>query len=87
MGDSWKKLLKEMAFLLIPLITLPICNTFNQYYKEQEKSDIIHCIAFGEMLLCLYYFKKNDENSITRKEIKKDVRQVAKSYTLYAKQK
>ena len=72
-------------FLESPEYTNLLAHLVNQYYKEQEKSNIIHCIAFGEMLLCLYYFKKNDENSITRKEIKKDVRQVAKSYTLYAK--
>lgn len=43
MGDSWKKLLKEMTFLLIPLITLPICNTFNQYYKEHCANPYMSC--------------------------------------------
>lgn len=87
-GDilQYKKYNKIACFFIEnPEYTNLLAYLVNQYYKDQEKKDLVHCIALGEILLCLFYWRKNDENSITREEIKKDVRQVAKFYTLYAK--
>jgi hypothetical protein len=88
LGDilQYKKYNKIACFFIEnPEYTNLLAYLVNQHYKRQDKSDVIHCIALGEILLCLYYYKKNDGNSITRKEIKKDVSQVVKSYTIYAK--
>ena len=43
MKDSWKNLLKELVFTLIPLTVLPVSGIFNQYYKDHFANPYISC--------------------------------------------
>lgn len=82
----YKKYNKIVCFYIEnPEYTNLITYLINQYYEAQDMSDIIYCIALEKIILCLYYYQKNVEHSITREKIKDDINQVAKAYTLYAK--
>ena len=57
----------------------------NNYYGGYENS--FHCVAIGDMLICFYYYKKDQNGkkavgSLTMNEIKKDIGIVANQYAV-----
>lgn len=47
-----------------------LADKINEYYDWKSS---FHCIALNDTLLCLYYYKKGDSNSLTASEIKSSI--------------
>lgn len=61
-----------------------LANLINDYYEEYK--DYFHCIALGDMLICFYYYKKGDENSLTAKNLREEIKEYLKKYTMRYKE-
>lgn len=74
--------------ILCYTIDIPSCGYFlaesiNEYYASKNMEDIFHCTAVGDILICFYYYKKGETNTLIRKKIKEDIKKILKKGCIY----